>query len=183
MKNFKKIFVITIALFLTVGCACSVNKAKDAVKDYLNNYKNLDENITTQLDDLVAKEDLTDSQKETYKDVLKRQYKDMKYEITDEVYDGDTATVTTKITVYDYYKVQKEVAEYLKDNREKFYKDGSYDEDSYIDYKLDTMKKYDKTVTYSIDFKVKKENGKWKVTDLSDTDIQKIHGIYDYTND
>ena len=107
----------------------------------------------------------------------------MKYEITDEVYDGDTATVTTKITVYDYYKVQKEVAEYLKDNREKFYKDGSYDEDSYIDYKLDTMKKYDKTVTYSIDFKVKKENGKWKVTDLSDTDIQKIHGIYDYTND
>ena len=54
---------------------------------------------------------------------------------------------------------------------------------SNIDYKLDTMKKYDKTVTYSIEFKVKKENNKWQVEDLSDTDVEKIHGIYDYSND
>lgn len=183
MKKMQKIIVTVLSLFLIVGCACSMNKAKDAVEDYLDNYKNLDENVTTQLDELVAKEDLTDSEKETYKEVLRRQYKDMKYEITDEVYDGDKATVTAKITVYDYYKVQQEVANYLKDNRDKFYKDGTYDETAYIDYKLDTMKKYDKTVTYSIEFKVKKENNKWQVEDLSDTDVEKIHGIYDYSND
>ena len=45
------------------------------------------------------------------------------------------------------------------------------------------MNKYDKTITYTIDFKVKKENNKWIVNDLSENDIEKIHGIYDYSND
>ena len=54
---------LNINLVDNENISCSVNKAKDAVKDYLNNYKNLDENVTKQLDDLVAKEDLTDSQK------------------------------------------------------------------------------------------------------------------------
>jgi hypothetical protein len=183
MKKFEKLIVIVLSLFLIVGCGCTNKKASDAVKDYLDNYRNLDDSVTTQLDDVVATEDLTDDQKETYKEILERQYKNMTYEITDEVYDGDEATVTALITVYDYYKVQQEVAEYLKDNREEFYKDGVYDEDSYIDYKLDTMKKYDETITYTIDFKVTKENNKWVVNDLSDTDVEKIHGIYDYTND
>ena len=180
MKNFKKIFVIAIALFLTVGCACSVNKAKDAVKDYLNNYKNLDENVTTQLDDLVAKEDLTDSQKETYKDVLKRQYKDMKYEITDEVYDGDTATVTAQITVYDYYTAEKEANTYLTENPDKFKKDGTYDKSLFTDYKLDKLDKVNKTVDYTIDFVLTKVDNKWEVNDLNNEQLEKIHGVYEY---
>lgn len=183
MKKFEKIIVIVISLFLVVGCACSVNKAKGAVENYLNNYQKLDDNVKEQLDEVVEKEDLSDKQKETYRKVLERQYKDMKYEITDEVYDGDEATVTAKITVYDYYKVQQDIAKHLKDNREDFYTDGVYDEALYIDYKLDTMEKYDKTITYTIDFKVTKENNKWIVKDLSDTDVEKIHGIYDYSND
>ena len=183
MKKLEKVFVIVISLFLVVGCACSVNKAKDAVEDYLNNYQSLDDNITKQLDEVVEKEELSDEQKEVYREVLERQYKDMKYEITNEVYDGDEAVVTAKITVYDYYQVQQDIAEHLKENREDFYIDGAYDEDLYIDYKLDTMKKYDKTITYTIDFKVTKENSKWVVNDLSESDIEKIHGIYDYSND
>lgn len=183
MKKLKKLIVIVMSLFLVVGCGCTNNKAADSVKDYLNNYKNLDDNVNSQLDDVVAAEDLTDNQKETYKEILKRQYKDMKYEITNEKYEGDEAVVTVKITVYDYYKVQQDVADHLKDNREEFYKDGVYDEDAYIDYKLDTMKKYDKTITYTIDFVVEKKNNKWVVKDLSDKDVEKIHGIYDYSND
>lgn len=183
MKKIRKIFVIVLSLFLVSGCGMTDDKAKMAIENYLNNYKKLDNNVTSQLDDLIASEDLTDSQKKVYREILERQYKDMKYEITNEEYDGDTATVTAKITVYDYYKVQEEITDYLKEHREEFYKDGTYDEESYIDYKLDTMKKYDKTVTYSIDFKLTKENNKWLVNDLDLDDIEKIHGIYDYSND
>lgn len=183
MKKMQKIIVIVISLFLVVGCGCSMNKASDAVKKYLDSYKELDDDVATQLDDLIAKEDLTEEQKKVYKEVLQKQYKDMKYDITNEEYNGDEATVNAKITVYDFYKVQEEVTDYLKDHREEFYTDGAYDEDLYIDYKLETMKKYDKTITYTIDFKVTKENGKWVVNDLKEDDIKKIHGIYDYSND
>ncbi len=183
MKKTYKIVAILIAVFLAVGCGCTDNRAKDKVRDYLDNYKKLDDNVSTQLDKLIDEEDLKDKQKDKYKDILKRQYQDMKYEITDEVYNGDEAKVTAKITVYDYYKVQQDTAKYLSEHKDEFYTDGAYDEDLYIDYKLDEMKKYETTVTYSIDFTVVKENGKWVLEEPTNADIQKIHGIYDYSND
>ena len=60
--------------------------------------------------------ELDDDQKGTYKEILKKQYSDMKYEITDEKYDGDNAVVTVKLTVYDLYKVQKDADKHLADN-------------------------------------------------------------------
>lgn len=183
MKKIQKLIVVVLSLILVAGCGCSVNSASQAVRNYLNEYKDVKGNVSDQIDELIEEENLNDDQKDVYKEIFEKQYKDMKYEITNETYDGDEATVTAQITVYDYYKVQKEVSDYLTENREEFYTDNMYDEDLYIDYKLDTMKKYDKTITYTIDFKVTKENGKWVVNDLSENDIKKIHGIYDYSND
>lgn len=180
----KKIILFLITLTMVVGCACGADKASDAVKEYLNKYKNQHENVIAQLDDLVKEENLNDTQSEKYKEVMTKQYKDLSYKITNEIYNGDEATVTTKITVYDLYSVQREVEEYQNNNKKEFIdKDGNYDKDKFLEYKLDEMKKTTKTIEYTIDFKVVKKDGKWTLENVSTENLEKIHGIYNYTND
>ena len=136
------------------------------------------------MDDVVNDENLTDSQKEKYRDILKRQYQDLKYEIVNEKYDGDNATVEAKITVYDLYKVQKDANNYLTNNGDEFKENGVYSNDLFMNYKLDKMKKVTDTIDYNIKFNViKDDKGNYKVNDLSNSDLEKIHGVYNYDND
>jgi hypothetical protein len=161
-----------------------MSKASDAVSEYLKKYNNLDDGIMVELDELVKEEDLSDDASEKYKDIMKKQYSDLDYEIVDETYNGDEAVVTVKITVYDLYKAQKEALEYKNNNPSEFLDSNKvYDADLFLDYKLDAMKKTDTRVEYTIDFKVIKKDGKWTVEDVSTEDLEKIHGIYNYEND
>ena len=76
--------LILITLIAAVGCACTMTKASDAVKEYLGKYNNHDSEVLVELDELVKEENLTDEQAESYKELMKKQYTDMKYEIVDE---------------------------------------------------------------------------------------------------
>lgn len=182
-KVYKVLLVVGICLVLA-GCGCMKKTAKGAVQDYLNQYKNLSSNVISSMDDVVNGENLTDSQKEKYRDILKRQYQDLKYEITSEKYDGDNATVEVKITVYDLYKVQKDANNYLTNSGDEFKENGIYSNDLFMNYKLDKMKKVTDTVEYNITFNVTKDDkGNYKVNDLSNSDLEKIHGVYNYDND
>ena len=155
----KKLIIILLTLSLVVGCACSVTKASDAVKEYIGKYNNEDEEVLTELERVVEEEDLNEKQKEKYKEVLLKQYKDIRYKIVSETYNGDEATVATKITVYDLYKVQKEAEDYKNNHKDEFIdKDGNYDKDAFLDYKLEQMQKNTKTIDYTIEFKVRKKN-------------------------
>ncbi len=180
----KKIFgslIIVLSCILMVGCSCSKKTAKGAVEDYLNQYKSLSSNVISDINKVVDNEDLTDTQKEKYRDVLKRQYQDMKYEVTNESYDGDNATVEVKITVYDYYKVSKDANTYLNNNQDEFKENGTFSNSLFMDYKLDKMKNVTDTVEYDITFNVTKDdNNNYKVSDVSQSDLEKIHGIYNY---
>lgn len=181
-KVYKVLLVVGICLVLA-GCGCMKKTAKGAVQDYLNQYKNLSSNVITSMDDVVNDENLTDSQKEKYRDILKRQYQDLKYEIVNEKYDGDNATVEAKITVYDLYKVQKDANNYLTNNGDEFKENGVYSNDLFMNYKLDKMKKVTDTIDYNIIFNViKDDKGNYKVNDLSNSDLEKIHGVYNYDN-
>lgn len=182
-KVYKVLLVVGICLVLA-GCGCMKKTAKGAVQDYLNQYKNLSSNVISSMDDVVNDENLTDSQKEKYRDILKRQYQDLKYEITSEKYDGDNATIEVKITVYDLYKVQKDANNYLTNSGDEFKENGVYSNDLFMNYKLDKMKKVTDTVEYNITFNVTKDDkGNYKVNDLSNSDLEKIHGVYNYDND
>ena len=182
-KICKVLFTLSICLIL-VGCGCMKKTAKGAVEDYLNQYKNLGSNVLSDMESVINEENLTDNQKEVYRDALKRQYQDLKYEIVSEKYDGDNATVEAKITVYDFYKVQKESTEYLNNNTDEFKENGVYSGNLFMNYKLDKMKKTTDTVDYNITFSVTKDdNGNYKVVDLSTEDLEKIHGIYNYDTD
>ena len=180
----KKLGLILITLIAAVGCACTMTKASDAVKEYLGKYNNQDAEVLVELDTLVKEENLSDEQQEKYKDVMKKQYTDLKYEIVDETYNGDEAIVTTKITVYDLYKAQQDAEKYKEEHEDEFKNDNKvYDAKLFLDYKIEEMKKSDKTVEYTIDFKVIKKDGKWVMDNVSTKDLEKIHGIYNYSND
>lgn len=180
----KKFFLIVSLLLLVVGCGCMKKTAKGAVQDYLNQYKNLSANVISDMDNVIDNENLTDTQKEKYRDVLKKQYQDLKYDIVSEKYDGDNATVDVKIKVYDLYKVQKDANDYLTTSGDEFKENGVFSNDLFMDYKLDKMKKTMDTIEYNITFNVTKDDkGNYKVSDLSNTDLEKIHGVYNYDND
>ena len=180
----KKLGLILITLIAAVGCACSMSKASDAVKEYLGKYNNQDSEILVELDALVKEENLSEEDGNNYKEIMKKQYTDLKYEIVDEIYNGDEAIVTTKITVYDLYKAEEDAESYRLEHEEEFQDENKvYDAAKFLKYKIEQMKKADKTVEYTIDFQVVKKDGKWVVENVSTEDLEKIHGIYNYEED
>lgn len=176
----KVLLILVVGLFL-VGCSCSNNTAKGAVKDFLDQYRNLSASVIEDMDNVIEKEEnLNEEQKDQYRDILRKQYTDLTYEIISEEYNENTAIVETKITVYNLGKVQKEANNYLNEHSEEFYDESNnYDITKFLDYKLDLMQKNTETINYTINFNVEKnEDGIWQVSDLSQDDLEKIHGIY-----
>lgn len=186
MKKYLKLTLIAVFVLLLAGCGCMRQTAKGRVEEFLDQYRNLSANVLGDLDEVVdADTNLNDEQKEKYRDILKKQYSDLNYEIINETYDGDTATVEAKITVYDLYKVQKDAAVYLNEHREEFNNEnGEYDNTKFMDYKLEQMQKINDTVEYTINFNLTKdENDVWQISELSQDDLEKIHGIYNYDSE
>lgn len=182
----RKILFCFLSLLLLVGCTLGVsNTPSSAVEAYLDKYINSDDAVMIELDEYVAgQNEIPKEQKANYKEVLKKQYNDLEYEIEEEKYDGDTAIVSVKISVYDLYSVQQDTNKYLNEHKEEFSdEDGKYNPDKYLEYRLEQMKNTDKRVEYTIDINVSKVNNKWSVDQLKNETLQKIHGIYNYNED
>lgn len=186
MKKILKVMLVMVFAITLAGCSCMQKSAKDRVEEFLDQYRNLSANVLGDLDEVVETEtDLSEEQKESYRDVLKKQYSDLKYEITNEEYDGDTAVVEAKITVYDLYKAQRDATEYLNEHRDEFNdEEGNYDSSKFMDYRLEQMQKTTDTVEYTITFNLTKDaDDNWQITELSQEDLEKIHGIYNYDSE
>ena len=114
----KKILIFLVCILGVVGCSCSRNMAASSVEKYLDNYKSLSDNVLKDMDKIIKNENLTANHENNYREVLKRQYRDLNYIIENEDYDGDSALVTVKITVYDLYKASIKANEYLKTSQD-----------------------------------------------------------------
>ncbi len=177
----KKIYDVLILLLLIICLTGCGQTAKMAVTDYLDKYNSLDAGVLSDMYNVVDTENMSEDDKETYLAIFKKQYTDMQYEILDEEYDGDEAIIKVKITVYDYYKTQKETSYYLANNADDFNdENGVYDVSKYMKYKLEKMKMTTDRVDYTIDFYVFRRDNRWEVNSLSNGDLEKIHGIYNY---
>ncbi len=178
----KKIIILVLSLLLV--SACGMNTAKNAVESYLKKYKTLDSEVLVDLENVIDRENLSEIDEDKYREVLKKQYKDLSYEILEEEYDGDTAYVTVKISVYDLYKAEEDAREYLSTNKDAFNdEEGNYSEELFTSYRLDKMKDTTEKVDYTITFTVRKENDKYVVSQPTENDLLKIHGIYNYDLD
>ena len=123
--------------------------------------------------------DLTDDQKKDYKNLIERQYQNISYKIKDENTSGENATVTVEVETFDYRSALNKSEEYYENNKKKFQKDdGKIDQKKYWDYKISEMKKTEDKIKNEIIFTLHKENDKWILDDISDSDRQKLHGLY-----
>ena len=181
----KKFF--TFLAFALVLTGCSIGEDMDntptkQVEAYLNNYQTLDSNVLAELDSIVNNEEMFDEdQKVTYRDILKKHYQDLTYTIKEETVNGDKATVEAEIEVTDYTKALKEAESYRTTNESEFLNENNeFDEIKFNTYKLDLIKDSDERVKYTIYFSLTKENDEWKLDDLTDTEEEKILGIYEY---
>lgn len=176
----KKVIIVLMSLFLTVGCFMD-NTPSNEVNKLFKKYQALDDAVLDDLEFVTEGLDLkTEKQKENYTKAMKMQYSDIKYQILDEEINGDEATVKVKISVYDFYKVQKEADEYKDTHNEEFIIDGNYDEEKFLNYKLDKLINASDRVEYTIDVNLTKEDDTWVVEPLDKTTLEKIHGTYNY---
>lgn len=177
----KKVLVVLCAILLFTGCSCSLNdtKPEDAVETFFEKYRSKDDDIITQLKDTIENEDLTDTSKKTYQDLMEKQYDSFAYVIKDIKEENDEASATVELTVLNYRSAILKAEEELKNNPEKFNdEDGKFSEEKYMDYKVEKMQEVTDTTTHQIELSLTKENGMWKVNQLSSDDISKLHGLY-----
>ncbi|MBR5662898.1 MAG: membrane lipoprotein lipid attachment site-containing protein [Bacilli bacterium] len=179
----KKIIVIILTLFLVSGCI-KKDLASDVVKAYLNNYVNLTSDVKESLNKTISENnEFSDLNKKMYKKILLRQYKDLKYTILTEEYDRDKALITVNINVYDLNKADEAATNYLSTNLKEFYdNDDKFNNDKYINYKLNLMYESKDRVDYNIVFFLNKKKNKWVLEQPTDSDLEKIHGIYKSNN-
>ena len=153
---------------MLVGCTMG-NSPTSRVEDLFTKYQKLDEDISMGIDNVVNQQDLTKDHKERYRKLLERQYKNLSYEIKDELIDGDNATVLVEIEVVDYKKAISDLT-FDSDN---------YTKESYDEEKLGRLEKTQDKVKYTLEVRVRKDNdGNWKVEALTLEQIKKIQGMY-----
>lgn len=179
MNKLLKIFSLFACLIFLSGCVGM--RPSERVENMLNKYVQNDQDIMKELDSYLEKQDLNDSQKSRYKDIIKDEYSNIIYEITKENIEEDRATVEVALTVKNLYAASNEAQQYLLSNPTEFYTDGVYDVSKFIDYKLSVMEDSKETIDYAITVNLSKKDNVWQITDLDEATLEKIHGIYDYT--
>lgn len=210
MKKIIVFLTCIMTVLLLNGCSMG-NTPTRKVEGFLNNYKSNDSTVLDQLKEMVNSDSLmNDTQRSKYSDIMKKQYKDMTYDIKDEVIDGDNATVTAEVEVYDYYKINRESEDYYNNNQGEFtdtndnndslaedVKEGvekatdaaadaaqsaanAVSNSKFVDYRLDKLENVKDRVKYTIDFTLTKVDDKWKLNDIDDITRQKIHGLYEH---
>ena len=110
MKKYLFFFMSLFFIFFSLGCNLG-NTPTSKVEDLMMKYQKLDEDITTDINDVLEEETLTNAQKERYKNLLEKQYKNLSYKIINEEIDGDNAIVTIELEVIDYKKAKEKTEE------------------------------------------------------------------------
>lgn len=178
----KKILWLLLAIVCLTGCNNLMNTPTKKVEYLLSKYQSNDSEVLKQLDEtLLTDAILTKEEKEKYKTIMQKQYKDLMYNIKNEAIDGKTAVVEVEIDVYDYAKSITNSEKELLNNADNFKNStGEVDTIKYNDYKLSNLEKVTDRVKYTINFTLSKIDEEWVVDDLTETERMKIHGLYAY---
>lgn len=177
----KKVLYIIISFLLLTGCSNISNTPTRQVEGLFNKYQTLDSDVLVDLDKVISNEKrFNATTSNEYREIMKKQYKNLTYKIKEETIDGDKAVVSAEITVLDLGKVIRE-AENYKNNHIDEFKDenGNYDESKYLNYLIPRLKEAKEKVKYTIDMNLTKIDKKWKLDGIDSETEDKILGIYE----
>ena len=164
----KKVLFLVLPILFLVGCTMA-NTPTSKVEALFTKYQTLDNDIDVGINDILEEQNLSESQKERYRDILEKQYKNLTYQIKEELIDGDTATVITEVEVTD---LKKTISDLVFDST--VYTKETYDEEKL--YRLEQAK--DK-VKYTLELTLTQNtNDEWNLDALTNEQIKKIQGMY-----
>lgn len=168
MKKKLVLFAIPL-LMLLVACTMS-NTPTSKVEDLFTKYQTLDEDIDSGIESVLEEQNLSSTRKERYRAILENQYKNLTYQIKDEIIDGDTATVIAEIEVLD---LKRSIDDLVYDSTIYTTKD-EYDEE-----KLNRLEQAKDKVKYTLELTLTKDdNEEWMLNALTNEEIKKIQGMY-----
>ena len=164
MKN--KIFLLFF-LFL-VGCNLN-NTAISKVEEKLSNYNMTDKTVNDDIERAILlitdnNNNLSVAEKQRYKKLVEKQFKNLVYEIKDDEIDGDNAIITVEIKVTNFKIIMD--------------KYGVLNDEAEVDSLLDELEKTKDKIIYTIDFYVVKKNNEWELVDIDNITFSKIMGVY-----
>lgn len=166
----KKIFIFIVLLLAGCGTDLSNTPTKQA-EEFLKKYQTLDNDVLVDLNKATLEsENFNTNQRKKYLDIMKKQYGNLTYTVKDETIDGNNAVVEVEIIVMDYKKIMTDTQLY--------YEQHSNEITSLIDYQLEELDKAKDKVKYTLQLRFVKENDKWKISNVNDTILNKINGIY-----
>ncbi len=200
----KTLIILGATIIFLTGCGTTLNTPTGAVEEFLGKYQNMDKEVLDQLDKVIASDgSMSNEQKKDYRDLMINQYKNLSYKVNDENIVENEAEVEVEIEVLDYASNINESRIYYRNHVEEFEKknednsnqdsnnDGIANDigegivdtidniSSFIDYKIKNLKGVTNTTTYTMTFYLTKIDNEWVVEDITDVDIQKIHGLYE----
>ena len=158
MKKILAMFLLTMSVLIS-GCGESLNNTPTKqVEMFFMNYQTLDSDVIIDLDKVLESDtSMNNEQKEKYKEIMKKHYKNLSYDVKNEMVNGDTAVVTVEIEVYDYSKKMLDINEYLLDNPEEFVgENNNYNQEKFMDYRLSELEKVEDKVKYTLDLSLTK---------------------------
>ena len=164
----KKLLLIVIPLLLLVACTMS-NTTTSKVEELFTKYQTLDTDIDTGISSVLDEQNLSESQKERYRKILENQYRNLTYQIKEEIIDGNTATITVEIEVLDLKKTINDLT----------FDSSIYTKETYDEEKLNRLEKAKDKVKYTLELTVtKNDNDEWQLNALTNENIKKIQGMY-----
>ena len=181
----KKIFLyllLVLGCFSLTGCNTLMNTPTKKVEKLLSMYQTKDRKVLEQLDTVLLSETLLDNDlKERYRELMKKQYGELSYQVKDETIDGNQAVVEVAIEVYDYNSAIDALENNLINDNSNYVDDnGNLLTSVYNEEKIRLMENVKSRVTYTINFTVSKIEDEWIVDDLTETERMKLHGLYAY---
>ena len=202
MKKFGTIVLgVGFFMLLVAGCTNTMETPTTKVEEYLGKYQRLDDEVSTQLDQVLDDDNtMSDDQKDQYRALMEKQYQNLSYKIESEEINGDSATLDVEIEVLDYATTIADAKEYYQEHKDEIEKENDQEQSdndnvvedavegteeaieksaAFIDYKLKELESVSDTTTYTITFYLTKEDGEWQIQNLSDLDLEKIHGLYE----
>ena len=167
-KKLAVLVLLVLPVFFLVACSMS-NTPTSKVEALFTKYQTLDSDIDAGINDVLGEQNLSLAQKDRYRDILEKQYKNLTYQIKDELVDGDTATVITEVEVTDLKKTINDLV----------FDSSIYTKESYDEEKLYRLEQAKDKVKYTLELTLRQDtNDEWKLDALTNEQIKKIQGMY-----
>jgi len=164
----KKKLLLLIIPILLIACSMS-NTPTSKVEELFMKYQRVDSDISSGINSVLDEQNLTPEHRKRYQKLLETQYRNLAYNVKDEIIDGDNATVIVEVEVVDYKNSINDLT----------FDSTIFTKESFDELKLDRLEDAKDKVTYTLELTLtKNDEGTWKLNALTNEQIKKIQGMY-----